>query len=92
MERSGTAPPGLGINTDTEYGKHTLFRRLRGVEPLELRVIYDHGIVEIFANDRFALSTRLYGGSCRVGLLQGEAEAEAAHARVWRLAREKSDR
>jgi len=29
-----------------------------------LYMLYDHGILEVFANDRFALSTRLYGGPC----------------------------
>ena len=52
------------INTDTEHGKHTLFETVDGWEKLELYMLYDHGILEVFANDRFALSTRLYGGPC----------------------------
>lgn len=49
------------INTVMASGAHTLFtRRDQGQEALELRVYVDGTLVEVYANDRFALSTRVY--------------------------------
>lgn len=83
MQRQGTSDD-IDINTDTEHGKHTLMRTAKGWEQLELRLFYDHGILEIFANERFALSTRLYGGSCGVRVIS-DPKAGDVRARKWEL-------
>ena len=75
------------INTATVHGTHTLFRLTTGLEPLKLRIFFDATFLEIFANDRFALSTHLYGGICEVKLYtsprldekRGELQARAWH-------------
>lgn len=55
------------ILTEPEHGRHTLFRTTTlGLEPLHIRVFFDSTLLEVFANDRFALSTHLYGGECAV--------------------------
>lgn len=72
------------INTDTEHGKHTLMRTAQGWEALELRLLYDNGILEIFANERFALSTRLYGGPCKIRILSDDGDG-FKRARRWEL-------
>jgi beta-fructofuranosidase len=83
IERKGTSHD-ADVNTDTEHGKHTLLRTAEGWEELELRLFYDHGILEIFANERFALSTRLYGGACGVRAISDEKAGEVK-ARRWDL-------
>ncbi|KAJ3542581.1 hypothetical protein NM208_g4019 [Fusarium decemcellulare] len=56
----------LDVNKSDEIGPFTLFKILgeKGemVEPLKLRVFYDKDVLEVFANDRFALSTMVYAG------------------------------
>ncbi len=54
-----------GINTASHHGAFTLYNVLQQdgairPEPLHLRIICDNSVVEIFANGRFALSTRIY--------------------------------
>lgn len=38
------------------------------IEPLRLRVFLDHDVVEVFANDRFALATRVYTEAVHTGI------------------------
>jgi len=54
------------IITEPMHGKHTLFRTTAGLEPLHLRLFFDTSLLEVFANDRIALSTHLYGEDCSV--------------------------
>jgi beta-fructofuranosidase len=54
-----------GVNSCTEYGSFTLFNLLREdgkvrPERLRLTIICDNSVVEVFANDRFALSTKVF--------------------------------
>lgn len=60
-EASNSAPD---INKCDERGPFTLFRSQNGgndeVESLQLRIFCDNDLVEIYANDRFALSTTIY--------------------------------
>ena len=48
------------INTCNEIGSHTLFVTDGVVEPLDLRVFMDLDLIEVFANERFSLTTRVY--------------------------------
>ncbi len=48
------------------HGKHTLFRTTAGLETLHLRLFFDTSLLEVFAKDRIALSTHLYGEDCSV--------------------------
>ncbi|KAK9717571.1 hypothetical protein K7432_006078 [Basidiobolus ranarum] len=43
-----------------QWGEIPLFRTRKGLERLELRVFVDNSIIEVFANDRLALTTRIY--------------------------------
>jgi beta-fructofuranosidase len=54
-----------GVYTGTEQGSFTLFNILQEdgsirPETLNLQIICDNSVIEIFANGRFALSTRAY--------------------------------
>jgi beta-fructofuranosidase len=63
------------INTLTDHGKHTLFRKKTGLEALHLRVFYDTSILKVFANDRCVITSRLYAGACSAALdVQGEVQ------------------
>lgn len=54
------------VATSEEHGSHTLlaFRDAQTgssvQEPLRLRIFFDVSVIEIYANDSFALSTRVY--------------------------------
>lgn len=61
-------------NTDDEItkfdeeGAMTLLRTKSGIERLKLSVFLDHDVLEVFANDRFAISTRIYTAPGITGL------------------------
>lgn len=64
VDRSNTSAAAQtteGINDDTEAGRLRLFDVLQDekeqIETLELIVVVDNGVLEIYANGRFALST-----------------------------------
>jgi beta-fructofuranosidase len=49
------------INIAPEQGPFTLFRFANGqIEPLQMTILLDHDVLEVFANERFALATRVY--------------------------------
>lgn len=53
------------IHKSDEIGAFTLFKHqneasISACEDLQLRIFMDHNILEVFANDRFAMSTRIY--------------------------------
>ena len=53
-----------GINKCPDAGPFTLFTFQNGeVEKLRLRIFWDAGVLEVFANDRFALATMVYADS-----------------------------
>lgn len=59
---SAAAATTPGIDTSTEAGKLRLFDVLASngtayMEPLQLTVVVDGGVVEVYANERFVLST-----------------------------------
>ncbi len=83
------------INTSIEKGKHTLFRITNPnstrenetlLEAFHLRLFFDTKILEVFANDRFALSTHVYGGDCAVSLRlpPNQPAAKIDRACAWR--------
>ncbi|ORX75483.1 Arabinanase/levansucrase/invertase [Basidiobolus meristosporus CBS 931.73] len=47
-------------SSTTQWGEFPLFNTSGGLERLDLRVFVDNSIIEVFANDRFALTTRVY--------------------------------
>lgn len=51
----------LGSKSDTDEPQHEA--RSLGMEKLHLRIFSDGDILEVFANDRFALATMVYSGS-----------------------------
>lgn len=51
-----------------EDGPMTLLRTEGGMERLRLQIFLDHDAVEVFANDRFALATRVYTDSGVTGV------------------------
>ncbi|GAO51594.1 hypothetical protein G7K_5693-t1 [Saitoella complicata NRRL Y-17804] len=58
-ERSTSSPE--GIITSPDIGQLTLSTAEDGaVEPLELRILFDGSVMEVYANERFALTTRVY--------------------------------
>jgi len=59
VDRSASTT-GDGINTMDECGQFKLLQTDGVFESLRLRVLIDGDAVEVFANDRFALSTRTY--------------------------------
>lgn len=84
------------INTFPEKGPFTLFYTQRDgmvdkseLEKLHLRAIFDADVVEIFANDRFALTTTVYSGYYRSGRKVStfatgcEQSASFEEIRVW---------
>ncbi|ORX91305.1 Arabinanase/levansucrase/invertase [Basidiobolus meristosporus CBS 931.73] len=59
IDRSRSSMNPLYSNA-TQWGEFPLFHTENGLEKLELRVFVDNSVVEVFANDRFALTTRIY--------------------------------
>lgn len=73
-----------GIVKTSKTAPHTLFRYPDGnIESLEFVVYYDTSVVEIFANDRTVLTTRVYpeSGAC----VAIEASSAVSSCEVWRL-------
>ncbi|KZT55101.1 glycoside hydrolase family 32 protein [Calocera cornea HHB12733] len=55
------APSSLVRTMPTDAGPHTLLRYANGArEKLRIRVFCDNSVLEVFANDRFAMSCRMY--------------------------------
>lgn len=95
-----------GVNTQRESGPHTLFYRKDPssgsveLEKLHLRLYKDGSVLELYANDRFALSTRIYPETTKAQTLElylvGGAEGDAATAtwenvQVWDMETEVND-
>jgi len=95
IERTNTsaaAPTTPGINADNESGKLRLFDVPGGngsqtsVETLDLTIVVDGGIVEVYANDRFAISTwawSWYGSSRDVGFIVEGGEVDFGEVTIW---------
>jgi beta-fructofuranosidase len=73
-------PTYLGINHGVESAPHTLltFRDIQGnevEETLRIRAIFDKSVLEVFVNERTAISTRIYVDGDRCFQLGFFAEA-----------------
>ena len=73
------------INICPERGAHTLFTTLdasgsKVQEKLSLHIFVDGNVVEIFANERFALATMVYPSSVEAKGIEVFAEGEAGSA------------
>lgn len=82
------------INTSDETGPFTLFRQIdsatgtASIETLELTVFLDHDVLEVFANDRFALATRVYTEPGHTGVsISSEGPAVVEELDIWPLGR-----
>lgn len=66
------------FNNATETGKFRLFNRTSGMEPLQMHIYSDGSVLEIHANKRFSLTTRIYPSeeSRGISLLMGQADIE----------------
>jgi len=82
------------IRTCDERGPHTLFtclvNGLQEREKLELHLFVDKGVIEVFANDRFALATRVYttdqDATCMSLFAEGgEGAALFEKVEVWEM-------
>ena len=81
------------INTAPDVGAFTLFRRqdpgadASSIEPLELDVFIDHDVLEVFANGRFALATRVYTDPKFTGIsISSDGPATVEQLDIWPLA------
>jgi len=71
VRRDHSSDPALNIKTETEVAPHILLStkskegELR-VETLDLRIFYDVSVLEVFVNNRVAITTRVYpdSGTC----------------------------
>ncbi|KEY67026.1 hypothetical protein S7711_04708 [Stachybotrys chartarum IBT 7711] len=88
-EASNSAPD---INKCDERGPFTLFKTQNGgkeeIESLQLRIFCDNDLVEIYANDRFALSTTTYQDNPQALLISLFANGSIGSAifqevRIW---------
>lgn len=87
---SAAAATSSGFLTDNESGKLRLFDVPSGngtsVETLNLTIVVDGGIVEVHANDRFAISTWVrswYADSTDVGFFIEGGEADFGDVNIW---------
>ncbi|KAF2025668.1 extracellular invertase [Setomelanomma holmii] len=84
---SAAASTTPGINTGLETGKLRLFDIPGGgIEPLNLTIVVDSGVVEVHVNDQFVLSTWIwswYEISRDIGFLVEGGEVEFGEVRTW---------
>lgn len=63
------------INSSSEEAPHTLFTTrdlvtgLENTELLHIRIWRDNSVLEVFVNDRTAISTRIYAGDDNYGIM-----------------------
>lgn len=64
------------VQTSPEIGSHTLLQFGEKREYLSLRIFFDVSAIEVYANDRFAMSSRVYPAS--IGPMAVSISAAAA--------------
>lgn len=75
-----------GIVRTSKSAPHTLFRYPDGrIEHLEFVVYYDTSVVEIFANDRTVLTTRVYPESGACVAVEPCSSTKPSHCEIWTL-------
>mgnify|MGYP003525609678 CR=1 FL=1 len=87
LQHIACEPPGAFEDVMVERGLELHRVELDEGEPLELRVLLDHSVLEVYANRRVCLSTRVYpvgeGNVLGTAFVDGEAEVEL---RAWAMA------
>lgn len=69
-----------------EISPLTLLHFAHGVEQLELRVFIDHDVVEVFANGRVAIATRIYAPEAAHGISINKDDATTVSAlNIWEM-------
>ncbi|MCJ1408662.1 hypothetical protein MMC19_002737 [Ptychographa xylographoides] len=88
----GKSSTGSCINRCDVRGPHTLFTLRQGnkeiLEKLHLRIFYDKGVIEVYANDRFALSTYVYTDKTDTRIISlfakgASQSAQSEDVKVW---------
>jgi beta-fructofuranosidase len=74
-----------GICLQDEVAPFTLFRYGDTYEQLELRVFVDNDVVEVFANERVAISTRVYAPRDACGISLEVDAPGTADVKVWSM-------
>ena len=75
-----------GICLQDEIAALTLFRYTSHFESLELRVFVDKDVVEVFANGRAAIATRIYAPKNASGIsIAQEGELTVTEMQIWEL-------
>ncbi|KKA28220.1 hypothetical protein TD95_005179 [Thielaviopsis punctulata] len=80
-----------GVRTIPEIAPHTLFKYTNNVwETLDLQIFYDHSVIEVFANNRTAVTSRIYPVSGAVEgiefVYEGSDNTSAfLSAELWKL-------
>lgn len=89
IDRSRSVPSSDAEDYDLrpEFSPFTLFKYGDTLEDLDVTLIFDHGLVEVFVNNRSAITTRIYTGSANstnlASLVTGGPDAEFASVDVW---------
>ncbi|BEJ10791.1 hypothetical protein CspHIS471_0102130 [Cutaneotrichosporon sp. HIS471] len=75
------------ILKSTEEGPFSLFRFVSsGIENLRLVVLLDGDVLEVFANDRFALATRVYSPADATGVAyEHKRRAQVKQFELWEM-------
>ena len=78
------------VNKCEERASHTLFKFGDGSstkhEQLRLRVFVDHDVIEIFANERCALATRVYTPARCTGVsISADGEMQINELKIWEM-------
>jgi beta-fructofuranosidase len=74
------------FNNSTEVAKFRLWEKAdEGLETLNVRLFADGSVVELYINDRFALTTRIYPSedSCEIGYYTDGGIAKYSDIEVW---------
>lgn len=86
-ERSNRNPY---VNKCEERASHTLFKfgdeSFTKHEQLKLQVFVDHDVIEIFANERCALATRVYTPARCTGVsISADGEMQIDDLKIWEM-------
>jgi beta-fructofuranosidase len=72
------------VDLDTQYARLDLGQG----EALELRIFFDHSVIEVFANELVCLTSRIYptlNGDLEVSFLSRHKDTEVQAVDVWEL-------
>lgn len=89
IDRSRSVPSSAAEDYDLrpEFSPFTLFKYGDKLEDLDVTLILDHGLVEVFVNNRSAITTRIYTGGDNstnlASLVTGGQDAEFVSVEMW---------